>query len=307
MTCPRRVVPGTTYLLTRRCVQRRYTLVPRGVVPKLLGYCVALAAERHGVEVHAVTCMPNHWHAVVTDVHGTIPEFCRDVHSLSARALNAHLGRWEALWSSQRLSLVELIDAPDVWDKLVYTLTNPVEAGLVARSSEWPGLRTRPVDMGREPRIFKRPRTAFFRRSRLPREVRLQLTVPGMLESSDPQAFARELQARVAAREEAIRGKMAAAGRRFMGAHEVQRQRRDARPKTHELRRGRHPTVASRDRTRRLGALERLRRFRDAYRAALERWQKHGGPVRFPEGTYKLRGYPGVMGGRAPPVSCQAA
>ena len=87
MTCPRRVVPGTTYLLTRRCVQRRYTLVPRGVVPKLLGYCVALAAERHGVEVHAVTCMPNHWHAVVTDVHGTIPEFCRDVHSLSARAL----------------------------------------------------------------------------------------------------------------------------------------------------------------------------------------------------------------------------
>ena len=45
MTCLRRVVPGTTYLLTRRCVQRRDTLVPRGVVPKLLGYCVALAAE----------------------------------------------------------------------------------------------------------------------------------------------------------------------------------------------------------------------------------------------------------------------
>ena len=115
MTCPRRVVPGTTYLLTRRCVQRRYTLVPRGVVPKHLGYCVALAAERHGVEVHAVTCMSIHRHAVVTDVDGTIFEFCRDVHSLSARALNAHLGRWEALWSSQRLSLVELIAAPDVW------------------------------------------------------------------------------------------------------------------------------------------------------------------------------------------------
>ena len=57
MTYPRRVVPGTTYLLTRRCMHRRFTLVPRGVVPKLFGYCVALAAERHGVEVHAVTCM----------------------------------------------------------------------------------------------------------------------------------------------------------------------------------------------------------------------------------------------------------
>ena len=87
MTYPRRVVPGTTYLLTRRCMHRRFTLVPRGVVPKLFGYCVALAAERHGVEVHADTCMSNHWHAAVTDTDGNIPEFCRDVHSLSARAL----------------------------------------------------------------------------------------------------------------------------------------------------------------------------------------------------------------------------
>ena len=57
MTWPRRVVPGTTYLLTRRCTQRRFMLVPRGIVPKLFGYCVALAAERHGIQVHALTVM----------------------------------------------------------------------------------------------------------------------------------------------------------------------------------------------------------------------------------------------------------
>ena len=55
MTWPRRIVPGTTYLLTRRCTQRRFMLVPRGIVPKLFGYCVALAAERHGILVHAIT------------------------------------------------------------------------------------------------------------------------------------------------------------------------------------------------------------------------------------------------------------
>ena len=307
MTCPRRVVPGTTYLLTRRCTQRRFMLVPRGIVPKLFGYCVALAAERHGILVHAITCMSNHWHAVVTDPHGCIPEFSRDVHSLSARALNAHLGRWEALWSSQRLSLVELVDAPDVWDKLVYTLANPVEAGLVSRSSEWPGLRTRPIDVTREPRVFKRPRTRFFRRSGLPAQVALHHTVPPLLELSSAHAFAQELQERVAAREATIREKRQAAGRGFIGIHGIKRQRRDARPKSHELRRGRHPTVASRDRTRRLRALERLRRFRDAYRAALERWRNRAGPVSFPEGTYKMRAYPGVMGDRAPPVTCQAA
>jgi hypothetical protein len=65
--------------------------------------------------------------------------------------------------------------------------------------------------------------------------------------------------------------------------------------------------VASRDRTRRLGALERLRRFRDAYRAALERWRLCEGPVHFPEGTYKMRGYPGVICGRPPPLGCQVA
>jgi REP element-mobilizing transposase RayT len=260
-------------------------LVPRGIVPKLFGYCVALAAERHGIQVHAVTCMSNHYHAVVTDPHGRIPEFSRDVHSLSARALNAHLGRWEGFWSSQRVSLVELVDGSDVWDKLVYTLTNPVEAGLVARSAEWPGLRTRPVDMRRGPRIFKRPRTTFFRRSRLPKEARLCLTVPPLLEPLNARSFAQELQERVAAREAAIRERSEAAGQTFMGAAEAQRQRRDTRPKTHELRRGRDPAVASRDRARRLGVLERLRRFRDAYRAALERWRQGAGLVRFPEGT----------------------
>ena len=82
MTWPRRIVPGTTYLLTRRCTQRRFMLVPRGIVPKLFGYCVALAAERHGIQVHAITTMSNHYHAVVTDPHGRIPQFCRDVHNL---------------------------------------------------------------------------------------------------------------------------------------------------------------------------------------------------------------------------------
>ena len=136
---------------------------------------------------------------------------------------------------------------------------------------------------------------------------RLVPLVPPALEPLDRPAFAQEFQARVAAREAAIREQMASAGRGFMGAHEVRRQRRDARPKTHELRRGRHPVVASRDRAHRLGALKRLRRFRDAYRAALERWRKRTGPVCFPEGTYKMRNYPGVTSDRAPPPGYQAA
>jgi hypothetical protein len=108
MTWPRRVVPGTTYLLTGRCTQRRFKLVPRGVVPKLFGYCVALAAERHGILVHAVTCMSNHWHAVVTEPHGTIPTFACDVvpcHSPLGTTwrIDGALARLRLNASSQRL------------------------------------------------------------------------------------------------------------------------------------------------------------------------------------------------------------
>ena len=50
-----------------------------------------------------------------------------------------------------------------------------------------------------------------------------------------------------------------------------------------------------------------LRLFRDTYRAALERWRQRMGPVHFPEGTYKMCDYPGVVSEWAPPVTCQAA
>ena len=70
MSWPRRIVPGTTYLLTRRCVQRRYTLVPRGVVPKLLGYCVALAAERARVVLYQPEAKYDPFPAKVTEALG---------------------------------------------------------------------------------------------------------------------------------------------------------------------------------------------------------------------------------------------
>ncbi len=306
MTLPRRIIAGTTYLLTRRCTQRRFMLVPRGVTPKLFGYSVALAAERYGISVHAVMCLSNHWHAVVTDPEGHISEFSRDVHSLVARALNAHFGRWEAFWSSQRLSLVELVDKDDVWEKLVYTLSNPVEAGLVATSSAWPGFGSKPEDALSGGQNIKRPNTRFFATSRLPEEVSLRVSAPPQLAALGKKAFVQEFRERVTKSESAIRARH---DKPFMGPHAVKRQRRDGRPKTHARRRGLHPAIASRNRSRRLAMLKELRRFRDAYREARERWvnAKADEKVVFPAGTYKMRMYPGVVCERPPPWALQAA
>jgi hypothetical protein len=48
------------------------------VSPKLVGYCIALAAGRHGIAQHSVMVMSNHWHALLTDSDGGVTEFARD-------------------------------------------------------------------------------------------------------------------------------------------------------------------------------------------------------------------------------------
>jgi hypothetical protein len=53
MTAPRQVLPGTTYLITRRCSQRQFLLRPSDVTNSIFLYVLALAAKRFGVEVHA--------------------------------------------------------------------------------------------------------------------------------------------------------------------------------------------------------------------------------------------------------------
>lgn len=119
MTLPRRILPGTTYLVTRRCTQRRFLLVPRKPVREVFGYCLAVAARRHGIQLHGFAVLSNHHHLVLTDPRAELPAFLQLLHSLVARALNCHYGRWENLWSSQRPSVVELPTATDVRAKLV--------------------------------------------------------------------------------------------------------------------------------------------------------------------------------------------
>ncbi len=52
MTMPRRIFAGTTYLYTRRCAHRMFRFVPRRYVTQTFGYCLALAAERHSIQLH---------------------------------------------------------------------------------------------------------------------------------------------------------------------------------------------------------------------------------------------------------------
>src|SRR5690606_3282959 len=106
MTRPRRVVPGVCYLITRRCSERRFFLRPdskvahifeyllafvaktygievhafvvMSKVAHIFEYLLAFVAKTYGIEVHAFVVMSNHYHLVITDTQGRLPDFQRD-------------------------------------------------------------------------------------------------------------------------------------------------------------------------------------------------------------------------------------
>ncbi len=185
VTAPRRVLPGTVYLITRRCSERRFFLRPSKIVNEIFLYVLALAAKRHGVVVHVLCVLSNHAHLIVTDPNGRIPAFMQYLDSLVARAVNASLGRFEAFWATDgSYSAVEQLDAQDVLAKAAYVLANPVAAGLVRRGAEWPGLWTSPDQIGTT-LAARRPKHFFNPKGYLPETVELELSAPPGFASAD--------------------------------------------------------------------------------------------------------------------------
>ncbi len=260
MARPRRVLPGRTYLLTRRCLERRYFLKPSPLVEHIVTYCLALAAERFGVLLHVAVVMSNHHHIVLTDVHGNLPRFCHLFHSLVARMLNAHYGRFENFWGPNSYSAVLLAEPEDIIDKMAYALANPVAAGLVERGTEWPGFITTPkMLLGRPGQsiVVKRPEGFFGEKSACPKIVVLKFCCPPALESAmGKEAAADRLQRLREQKEEEARQRAKAKGVSFLGPQGVRDQDPFDSPDSYEPRFQMSPTLACRDQWKRIELLQ---------------------------------------------------
>ena len=294
VSTPRRVIPGATYLVTRRCSERRFFLRPGPEVDAIILYCLALAADRHGILLHAYVVLSNHYHCILTDPRGVLPLFEHDFDLLVARALNARYAHFEAFWASGTYSAVVLTDRDAVLEKIAYVLANPVSAGLVCRSDLWPGLISRPQDIGAAPRVVPRP-PHFFRQegsNALPAQVTLALAVPPGFEDLPLEEVRAVVAARASEHEE--RARRERQGRPFLGRRAVLQQRVTDRPGDHEPHFGLNPRVAGRDKWKRIEALARLRSFVAAYRRAWEQLKAGFRVAVFPAGTWKLRRELGV-------------
>ena len=99
MSYPNRTLPGATYMLTRRCSERRFFLRPDPALNQVFKYVLAYVAAKTGVMVHMAIVLSNHFHLIVTDPEARRPEFMRELDSLIARAMNTLYGRGENFWS----------------------------------------------------------------------------------------------------------------------------------------------------------------------------------------------------------------
>lgn len=288
MTAPREVLPGRTYLVTRRCTQRQFLLKPSRLTNQVLRYCLGVAAQKTGVLVHAVCFMSNHWHGVVSDPFARLPEFLEHFHRLVAKAQNASLGRWENLWSSEKTSVVLLVSDADVLEKMAYTIANPTAAGLVRSPREWPGVVSQRIG---EQWQVDMPETFFDPEGELPESVALELTRPPIYRQLDTAQLAHHLATAVEGKVREARKAVAEKGRHFIGAKAVLQQAFDAVPQTVEPRRNSNPRIAATRTPERVQAIRNFIAFLRDYRAAWFAWRSGNRDQLFPAGTYALRVY----------------
>jgi REP element-mobilizing transposase RayT len=293
MTAARQILAGTTYLVTRRCSERRFFLRPSKGTNDTFAYLLAVAANRYEIRVHAYCVLSNHFHLVVTDPYARLPDFHRFLDGLVARAINSALGRWESFWDPDSYSAVRLETAEAVLEKMVYVLANPVTAGLVRRARDWPGLWSDPSLLGAVAIPVMRPREFFREDGLMPASARIQLERPPGFESD--KSFAETLTAALRSAEGQATARRAGEGQPWLGIARVLAQNPHARPTSFEPRRNLSPRVAARNRWKRIEALNRLAEFRVAYREALSAWRAGVRDVLFPAGTWQMRVHHAVV------------
>jgi REP element-mobilizing transposase RayT len=287
MAHPRRVEPGATYLVTRRCSQRSFRLRPCAEVNRIFLYCLAFACRRTGVLVHAVCVMSNHHHLVVTDPCGVLPDFLRELHRLTAKAMNAFQGQWENLWAAEPCNVVRLVTDDDVDDRIAYTIANPVAAGLVKHPDEWPGI----ASWGDHSLRVERPKWYFSSEGSCPSHLELTFTRPPIRDRESQDATLWKERVRNVIRDNVLAAhrELKTEGREFFGRKAVMASSFAQRAVSYERKRGVIPTFAARSREVR-DELRRIeRRFRASYREAFTLWRSGLRSVSFPFGTWQMR------------------
>ncbi|MFT3914411.1 MAG: transposase [Anaeromyxobacteraceae bacterium] len=296
MTAPRQILPGKTYLFTRRCLHRLFLMVPSVRLNNAFGYLLAVAARRHKIELHAWCVVSNHYHLILSDPFAQLPRFAQELNMNLALFLNTLHERFESAWAPGSYSAVSLEDEGSVIAKAAYTLANPVAAGLVEHGSHWPGLWSSLEELGTG-REYERPEMFFSKDGNMPDRAVLALVPP---KGFSAERYRESVKGALAALEKQAARTEDGERRKFAGLRRVLRQQWWQHPAGKEPPSKLNPKIAASDRWKRIEAQQQLKAFQDAYRKAFELFRKGMWNVVFPPGTWAMGA---VLGAAcAPPV-----
>jgi len=283
----------TSYLVTRNTSERRYFLRPSKELRDAILYCIADAQARHPVAIHALCAMSNHIHIVLTDIDGIAPLFVQAMNQNISRFVNCSLGRFGAMWEGgARPNYCVLPKGGDVMDKVVYTLANPVNAGLVKEHHLWPGAISNSAQIAKGRITTMRPKK-FFAKTTDPELLTRELIltpVPGASVLS-PEDYGKLIIDRVTAEEARIAEEREAKGLPWMGRRQCLAMDPYDAPVKPWIPFSRRPKVSSKNDEARRDRIQRQKRFCDLYDAAKKEFREGNRNVAFPEGTFFLRVY----------------
>jgi putative transposase len=275
--------------------RQEFWLRPSATINRIVGYSYGYAQQKYGILIHQLTVMSNHIHVTVTDPTGDrLSDFFSCSHSMIARCLNAHYGLEENRWKPGSFGPVILGDEDAVLDKMVYSMVNPVTAGLVSKAERWPGWDTTEADFDK-PRTCIRPWVLF--QDSMPETVKLTMTVPPTCRGNDADFVGRVRKRRRHLQTEKRR-EFKAGSRTFLGAKAVSKTNPRTRPKSafRPVERSKlNPRIACKNEERRKTMIAELRGFYDAYQCARQRLLEGERDVEFPAGTYWLRVHANVL------------
>jgi putative transposase len=305
MTRRRIIEPGKIWALSRRTTRRYFLLNPDRArqIEHCYWYCLGLAAQRHGVVVHAGCLMSTHSHEVVTDVRGVLPHFLREFHRLLALTTKALRGWPGEVFDKRSTGMHALLTPEATIEAIAYLISNPVEAMAVRYAKDWPGAHTLPYEIGTRTVRTKRPSYYFDPdNAEWPDLVELRLEMPAALELDYGTELAqRRIAERVRHREHRAWQESKRSGIAFLGPQRVVRQSPTKRAQSYEAFGSLNPQFAAAGhRNAATDAVRRLREFNARYDRAFAAWTAGKRTVAFPYGTWWMRVCHGARCGPAP-------
>ena len=305
MTRPRIVDPGATLALCRRTTRRHFLLHPDQArqMEQVYWYCLAYAAQLHGVLVHAACLMSTHCHEVITDVRGNYPLFLKAFHRNLALCTKAYRGWPAEVFDKESTSAHTLLTPEATIESIAYLIANPVEALAVRYAKDWPGAHTLPGHVGTRVIRVKRPAHYFDPQNpKWPEELELRLDMPVGLELDYGPELARErIAERVRDKQHQAWRKAKRTGVPFVGSRRILKVAHTKRAKSYEVFGRLNPQFAAAgNRSAAMQAVKRLRTFNAQYDRALAAWTAGDRSACFPAGTWWMRVHHGARCGPGP-------